>query len=90
MVVSGISTDLRPARLSGCQSQTKTNWTAKLEGNVVRDTDHQLRLRKMGWKVTVIWECETKEMDGLSAKIEAFLTGDSPITEACRRASDRS
>ena len=56
-------------------------WTAKLERNVARDSEHQLRLCERGWKVAVIWECETKELDGLRAKIKGFLTGDSSMTQ---------
>ena len=41
--------------------QTRTEWwQAKIEGNVARDKRQQEELRKLGWKVLVIWECEVK------------------------------
>lgn len=34
-------------------------WREKFEGNVERDRRVQRELRKLGWKVVVVWECET-------------------------------
>ena len=36
-------------------------WIPKLKRNKQRDAENQSRLREMGWKVLVIWECEMKE-----------------------------
>ena len=33
-------------------------WLPKLEGNVVRDARDQRRLRDLGWRIAVVWECE--------------------------------
>lgn len=33
-------------------------WQAKLESNVKRDRRNQRDLKKAGWKVLVVWECE--------------------------------
>ena len=35
-------------------------WTAKINGNKVRDTSNIARLRAVGWRVLVIWECALK------------------------------
>ncbi|MCU1720222.1 very short patch repair endonuclease [Pseudomonas sp. 5P_5.1_Bac1] len=35
-------------------------WLPKLERNVARDKSSEEALRGMGWKVVIIWECETK------------------------------
>lgn len=45
-------------------SRPKTNseyWEAKLMRNVERDKEQQIKLRKLGWKVAVLWECEVNE-----------------------------
>jgi DNA mismatch endonuclease, patch repair protein len=52
-------------RHSGCKNcTTPTNrrewWLAKLNGNAARDKLHQAALRKLGWRVIVIWECEAE------------------------------
>jgi DNA mismatch endonuclease, patch repair protein len=33
-------------------------WEPKLEGNAARDARDQQRLRDLGWRVEVVWECE--------------------------------
>ena len=35
-------------------------WREKLEGNVARDRKKQAELRKLGWKIKVIWACQLK------------------------------
>src|SRR5688572_19550605 len=52
-------------RYSGCKNcTTPTNrreWcVAKLNGNAACDQLHQAALRKLGWRVIVIWECEAE------------------------------
>lgn len=36
-------------------------WRKKIEGNVERDQKAYAQLEAQGWKVIVIWECETRE-----------------------------
>ena len=51
-------------------------WTEKFEGNVARDKRNQEALQALGWRVAVIWECETGDPDGLKRKITAAICGD--------------
>ena len=54
--------------------QTNTTyWTKKIDGNKARDGDTLLALNKLGWRVLVVWECETKSAETLTAKLNAFL-----------------
>jgi DNA mismatch endonuclease (patch repair protein) len=50
-------------------------WRKKLEDNKERDKTNRLKLRKLGWKSLVIWECETKpsKKDKLKKRIREFL-----------------
>ena len=51
-------------------------WWPKLSGNVERDARKQAELEAMGWAVKVIWECETRSADtltALAAEIQAML-----------------
>ena len=51
----------------------KTNadyWNEKFRRNVERDEETRKRLEEGGWKVLVIWECETKTRE----HVEAFLS----------------
>lgn len=57
-------------RHKGCRraSVPKSNkdyWTKKLRRNVVRFEKNRRLLRKMGWRVLVVWECQTKDIDKL-------------------------
>ena len=68
-------------RHPGCKraSSPKTRvryWQNKFEGNVVRDKRNETALRDLGWKVMVIWECETKDHEAVAARIESFLRRD--------------
>ncbi len=48
-------------------------WTAKLDRNVARDAIACRQLRREGWRVLVIWECETKTDGKLLRKLNSFL-----------------
>ena len=49
-------------------------WEPKLERNRCRDQVNGLELRRLGWKVCVVWECETKVMEKLSSRLKRFLS----------------
>lgn len=51
-------------------------WSSKRLSNVKRDRRNLRKLRKAGWKVMIIWECETKNATYLAKKIERFLTAE--------------
>lgn len=64
-------------RHRGCRNcTTPTNnrrfWVAKLEGNAARDRMHMRTLRKLGWRVVVVWECETERV-GFAEKLRRKL-----------------
>ena len=48
-------------------------WNRKLDGNIERDKRFRETLRRMGWKVLVVWECETRKHEALLRKLERFL-----------------
>lgn len=49
-----------------------TYWVPKLRRNQERDRDNLKELRRLGWRVLVVWECEVSKKK-LPAKIEKFL-----------------
>lgn len=56
-----------------------TFWKAKFASNVDRDRRTARTLRHMGWRVLVIWECQTRDADRLRARLAKFLaTSDKP------------
>ena len=44
-------------------------WTDKLRNNVRRDRKNELALKKLGWKVSTVWECETRDLKALSKRL---------------------
>lgn len=48
-------------------------WFEKLDRNIERDRKNQDLLRKEGWHVLVIWECQTKDRSELERKINSFF-----------------
>ena len=48
-------------------------WQAKLSRNVERDAEVLNLLRQRGWRVLTLWECELKDIAGLSMRIVDFL-----------------
>jgi len=48
-------------------------WLKKFEDNVNRDARNKKELKKSGWKVIVIWECETNNLPELQRKLLRYL-----------------
>lgn len=48
-------------------------WATKRRSNVLRDRKNLKLLTHQGWKVLVIWECETRDPKSLSTTIRRFL-----------------
>lgn len=48
-------------------------WTEKMKRNVSRDKENIRALKEQGYKVKVIWECETINIQRLDSKLRRFL-----------------
>ena len=48
-------------------------WLPKLAKNAERDKQNISKLRKSGWSVLVVWQCETKRPSSLRTKILRFM-----------------
>jgi len=44
-------------------------WTAKFEANIRRDAEVRTALESLGWRVVVVWECETRDMPSCLDKL---------------------
>jgi DNA mismatch endonuclease, patch repair protein len=45
-------------------------WDAKLDENVARDARNGHALRELGWRVIVVWECETRDRARLDTTLD--------------------
>ena len=50
-------------------------WNRKLDSNVRRDRYNTAALRRNGWHVLTVWECETKDLGALTRRLSGFLSG---------------
>ena len=48
-------------------------WRNKRNENVIRDRTAIGRLRRLGWRILVVWECETKDTVAIAGKVKRFL-----------------
>ena len=48
-------------------------WRTKRLSNVERDRRNIRELRRAGWKVLIVWECETRNVAKVAKRIEKFL-----------------
>ncbi len=65
-------------RHKGCKKRTtpKVNcefWAVKFEQNVKRDRRNYGLLRKAGWNVVIVWECELISIERVCERIEKSL-----------------
>jgi DNA mismatch endonuclease (patch repair protein) len=62
----------------GCRFATRPAtrrefWAEKLEGNRQRDRRVQRELRRQGWEVLILWECQTRNPQILERRLRRFL-----------------
>jgi DNA mismatch endonuclease (patch repair protein) len=48
-------------------------WLPKFKRTIERDRKNQAELRRRGWNVIVVWECELREPDKLSQRLTSFF-----------------
>lgn len=67
-------------RHKGCKYATspktrKKFWEEKFRRNVERDAANARALRRLGWRVMIVWQCGTKDREKLAARLRRFLEG---------------
>ncbi|MBC3932615.1 very short patch repair endonuclease [Undibacterium curvum] len=63
---------------SGCKRALRPTtrreyWESKLDRNIERDAKTKLELERLGWRVHIVWECETQNIDFLRRQLVQFL-----------------
>jgi len=63
---------------SGCRrARTPTTnvafWTNKIRMNKLRDAKTYRSLKRAGWKVCTVWQCELKELEHLEQRLGKFF-----------------
>ena len=68
------------SKASSPKSRTEY-WEAKFEANITRDAQVVKKLEAMGWRVEVVWECETRDRDALRKRLESIFGTDRPSND---------
>lgn len=58
-------------------------WFAKIERNKSRDRRTIAALRRSGWRVLVVWECQTRDRKRLAARLVKFLRDERLMPAGC-------
>ncbi len=75
VLVHGCFWHMHRCRFGRVKPATNANfWKTKREDNRQRDAKVRRALRKDGWNVLTVWECELREDDKLRKKLRRFLT----------------
>ncbi len=48
-------------------------WKKKITGNIARDARVRTEIRKLGWKLLVIWQCQIKKRKMMEQRLTCFL-----------------
>jgi len=62
-------------RHTGCKKATSPKsrvdyWGKKFHANIARDARNAADLKRLGWRVLTVWECETKNPELLRKKLD--------------------
>lgn len=49
-------------------------WDSKIARNKERDAENAILIKNAEWKILIVWQCELKNFDVLTAKILSFLS----------------
>ena len=55
-----------------------TFWSEKFAANVARDARQEAALRTLGWRVLIIWECETRLKAAVEHRLSALIQSADP------------
>ncbi len=53
-------------------------WKEKFERNMIRDAQKVNALEALGWRVRIVWECETSNAKELTDRLLVLLEGEKP------------
>ena len=76
IVVNGCFWHLHGCPRCRVPSSRKRYWNAKLRRNAERDKRIVHEMRRLGWRVLVVWECQTtpSNRESLRRRIDKFLS----------------
>ena len=76
IIVNGCFWHMHPCGRCRIPASRRGYWLNKLTRNAARDKQSLRALRRAGWRVLTVWECQTnlQRLDRLKARIASFLS----------------
>jgi DNA mismatch endonuclease (patch repair protein) len=71
--VKGCFWHMHSCPASHIPARRRAFWSAKLARTKARDSHTRRALRRLGWDVLVVWECQTRNVSHLKVRLEDFL-----------------
>lgn len=75
----------RNCRRSNIPKSNRQYWIPKLARNVQRDRENFRDMRKGGWEILVVWECECRAPQSVERKLRRFFIGPARVVAGHRR-----
>lgn len=72
----------RRCRKSRKPTSNTEYWDKKLAENVKRDRRKEAALRKLGWRVIVVWQCEIHNLESLADRLAGLITTENLQSES--------
>jgi DNA mismatch endonuclease, patch repair protein len=63
----------KSCRLTSNPKSRSEFWREKFDRNRARDTSNQARLKRLGWRIVVVWQCQTSNQDSLERRLKKLL-----------------
>jgi len=64
----------RGCRYATCPKTRTEFWQGKFDANVLRDRRTVKALKKLGWAVMTVWQCQLKDSIRLAGRLNEFLS----------------
>jgi len=71
-------------RLASTPKSRSAFWTEKFASNMARDARQEAALRDLGWRVLVVWQCETRDEAEVERKLTAATNRRAPEKQSER------
>ena len=73
----------RNCKMASIPKTHRKFWADKFARNVANDRKHLRQLRRLGWKVLVVWECQLRHPDNVLARLRKALDPLPPSCPSC-------
>ncbi len=64
----------RNCRYATSPKSRRRFWETKFVANLARDRRNMRQLKRIGWTVLTVWQCELKKKEHLTRRLDAFLS----------------